>query len=82
MKKLIVFSSLMLAVLAVFAVGTGIAEEAATAVAAAPVPNKGHTGWVIVSARLVSLMTIPSCCLVIGAVFVIEESSSLFVCSF
>jgi len=65
MKKIIVFSSLMLAVLAVMAVGTGFAEEAA-AVVAAPVPNKGDTAWMIVSTLLVTLMTIPGLALFYG----------------
>jgi Amt family ammonium transporter len=74
MKKIIVFSSLMLAVLAVFAVGTGIAEEAATAVAAAPVPNKGDTAWMIVSTLLVTLMTIPGLALFYGG---LERSKNM-----
>ncbi len=66
MKKIIVFSSLMMAALAVLAVGTGIAEEAAPLVAAVPVPNKGDTAWMIVSTLLVTLMTIPGLALFYG----------------
>src|SRR5665647_636714 len=65
MKKIIVFSSLMLAVLAVLAVGTGFAEEAAAVAAVVP-PNKGDTAWMIVATLLVTLMTIPGLALFYG----------------
>ena len=48
---------MMLAFLVVMATGA-FANEAA-AVAAAPVPDKGDTAWMIVSTLLVTLMTIP-----------------------
>ena len=65
MKKIIVFSSLMLAVLAVLAVGTGFADEAAAVAAVVP-PNKGDTAWMIVATLLVTLMTIPGLALFYG----------------
>lgn len=65
MKKLFVFSSLMLAVLAVLAVGTGFAEETAAVAAVVP-PNKGDTAWMIVATLLVTLMTIPGLALFYG----------------
>ena len=66
MKKIFVFSSLMLAVLAVLAVGTGFAEEAAAVAAAVVPPNKGDTAWMIVSTLLITLMTIPGLALFYG----------------
>ena len=42
------------------------APEAAAAVAAVPVPNKGDTAWMIVSTLLVILMTIPGLALFYG----------------
>ena len=66
MKKIIVFSSLMLAALTVLAVGIGYAEEAAAVAAAVPVPNKGDTAWMIVATLLVTLMTIPGLALFYG----------------
>ena len=65
MKKIFVFSSLMLAVLALLAVGTGFAEEAAAVAAVVP-PNKGDTAWMIVATLLVTLMTIPGLALFYG----------------
>jgi len=59
MKKFAVLFSLMVAALAVMAVSTGFAEEAATAVAAAPVPNKGDTAWMISATLLVVMMAVP-----------------------
>ena len=66
MKKIFVFSSLILAVLAVLAVGTGFAEEAAAVAAAVVPPNKGDTAWMIVSTLLITLMTIPGLALFYG----------------
>jgi Amt family ammonium transporter len=65
MKKIFVFSSLVLSVLAVLAVGTGFAEEAAAVAAVVP-PNKGDTAWMIVATLLVTLMTIPGLALFYG----------------
>lgn len=59
MKKLAVLFPLMMSVLAVMAVSTGFAGEAATAVAAAPVPNKGDTAWMISATLLVVMMAVP-----------------------
>lgn len=59
MKKLAVLSPLMVAALAVMTVSTGFAEEAATAIAAAPVPNKGDTAWMISATLLVVMMAVP-----------------------
>jgi len=59
MKKLAFLSPLMVAALTVMAVSTGFAEEAATAVAAAPVPNKGDTAWMISATLLVVMMAVP-----------------------
>lgn len=59
MKKLAFLSPLMMAALTVMAVSTGFAEEAATAVAAAPVPNKGDTAWMISATLLVVMMAVP-----------------------
>lgn len=49
----------MLALAAVLFVDVSLAEEAATAAAAPPVPNKGDTTWMLISTVLVILMTIP-----------------------
>ena len=65
-KSTILFSSLMLAAMAAMVTGTAFAEEAAAVVAAAPVPNKGDTAWMIVSTLLVTLMTIPGLALFYG----------------
>lgn len=59
MKKCTVLLSFLLAALAVLAVSTGFAEEAATAVATAPVPNKGDTAWMITATLLVVMMSVP-----------------------
>jgi Amt family ammonium transporter len=58
----------LLAVVAVVAIGEpAFAEEAAAAAAApAPVPNKGDTTWMLVSTLLVILMTIPGLALFYG----------------
>lgn len=60
MKKSTVLFSLMLAALAVVYAGPALAE------AAAPVPDKGDTAWMIVSTLLVTLMTIPGLALFYG----------------
>lgn len=60
MKKSTVLFSLMLAALAVIYAGPALAE------AAAPVPDKGDTAWMIVSTLLVTLMTIPGLALFYG----------------
>ena len=60
MKKSTVLFSLMLAALAVIFAGPVMAE------AAAPVPDKGDTAWMIVSTLLVTLMTIPGLALFYG----------------
>ena len=60
MKKSTVLFSLMLAALAVVYAGPALAE------AAAPVPEKGDTAWMIVSTLLVTLMTIPGLALFYG----------------
>lgn len=65
-KSTVLFSSLMLAAMAAMVTGTAFAEEAAAVVAAAPVPNKGDTAWMIVSTLLVTLMTIPGLALFYG----------------
>jgi len=59
MKKCTVLLSFLLAALAVLAVSTGFAEEAATAAAAAPVPDKGDTAWMITATLLVVMMSVP-----------------------
>ena len=56
----------MLVAMAAMVTGTAFAEEAAAVVAAAPVPNKGDTAWMIVSTLLVTLMTIPGLALFYG----------------
>jgi len=58
MKKCTVLLSLLLASLAVLAASTGFAEEVATA-AAAPVPDKGDTAWMITATLLVVMMSVP-----------------------
>lgn len=63
-KSILLFVPVMLAFLAVMATGA-FADEAAT-VAAAPVPDKGDTAWMIVSTLLVTLMTIPGLALFYG----------------
>ncbi len=63
-KSIFLFVPVMLAFLAVMATGA-LADEAAT-VAAAPVPDKGDTAWMIVSTLLVTLMTIPGLALFYG----------------
>ena len=63
-KSILLFVPVMLAFLAVMATGA-FADEAA-AVAAAPVPEKGDTAWMIVSTLLVTLMTIPGLALFYG----------------
>ena len=45
---------------------TAVAQEAAPAAAAAPVPDKGDTAWMLVSTILVILMTIPGLALFYG----------------
>ncbi|BCH22295.1 ammonium transporter [Mesorhizobium sp. L-8-3] len=45
---------------------TAFAQEAAPAAAAAPVPDKGDTAWMLVSTILVILMTIPGLALFYG----------------
>lgn len=60
MKKSTVLFSLMLAALAVVYAAPALAE------AAAPVPEKGDTAWMIVSTLLVTLMTIPGLALFYG----------------
>jgi Amt family ammonium transporter len=60
MKKSTVCFSLMLAALAVATAFPAFAE------AAAPVPDKGDTAWMIVSTLLVTLMTIPGLALFYG----------------
>jgi len=59
MNKLAFLSPLMVAALTVVAASTGFAEEAATVVAAAPVPNKGDTAWMISATLLVVMMAVP-----------------------
>lgn len=59
MKKCTVLLSFLLAALAVLAVSTGFAEEAATAAVAAPVPDKGDTAWMITATLLVVMMSVP-----------------------
>ncbi|MBK9614482.1 MAG: ammonium transporter [Uliginosibacterium sp.] len=48
------------------AVATPAADASAPAAAAAPVPNKGDTAWMIVSTLLVAMMTIPGLALFYG----------------
>jgi len=60
MKKSTLVCSLMLMALAVVSVVPAFAE------AAAPVPDKGDTAWMIVSTLLVTLMTIPGLALFYG----------------
>lgn len=60
MKKSTLFLSLVLMALAVAFAGPALAD------AAAPVPDKGDTAWMIVSTLLVTLMTIPGLALFYG----------------
>jgi ammonium transporter, Amt family len=60
MKKSTLLFSLMLAALVVSFAGPALAD------AAAPVPDKGDTAWMIVSTLLVTLMTIPGLALFYG----------------
>ncbi len=60
MKKSTVLLSLLLTALAVVYASPALAE------AAAPVPDKGDTAWMIVSTLLVTLMTIPGLALFYG----------------
>ena len=48
------------------AAAPAVAEAASAAAAPAPVPNKGDTGWMMVSTLLVILMTIPGLALFYG----------------
>lgn len=60
MKKSTLVTSLVLTALAVMFAGPALAD------AAAPVPDKGDTAWMIVSTLLVTLMTIPGLALFYG----------------
>jgi Amt family ammonium transporter len=66
MKKFNAVFFALVTVLIVAAAGSVFAEEAAAVVAAAPIPNKGDTAWMIVSTLLVTLMTIPGLALFYG----------------
>ena len=66
MKKLPLSLGLMLAAGAALAQDGGAVAAAADAVAAAPVPNKGDTAWMMVSTLLVILMTVPGLALFYG----------------
>ncbi len=82
MKKFTVVLSLLLSALAVMAVSTGFAEEAASAVAAAPVADKGDTAWMIVATLLVVLMSVPGLGLFYGGMVRSKNMLSLLMQSF
>ncbi len=82
MKKFTVVLSLLLSALAVMAVSTGFAEEVASAVAAAPVADKGDTAWMIVATLLVVLMSVPGLGLFYGGMVRSKNMLSLLMQSF
>lgn len=69
-KRLPAFFALLIACCAVLWAGSALAEEAAPAAAAAapaaPAVNSGDTAWVLTSAALVFLMTVPGLALFYG----------------
>src|SRR6201995_4748857 len=72
-----------LAVLAIAALciigltGVAFAEDAAPAAAAAPVPNKGDTAWMLTSSALVLMMSIPGLVLFYGGLVRTKNMASV-----
>src|SRR6201984_2319264 len=58
-------------------VDVAFAEDAAPAAAAAPVPNKGDTAWMLVSSALVLMMSIPGLALFYGGLVRTKNMASI-----
>src|SRR5215467_5713410 len=58
-------------------VDVAFAEDAAPAAAAAPVPNKGDTAWMLVSSALVLMMSIPGLALFYGGLVRTKNMASV-----